>query len=240
MAITRTAKTPYDNTASSATYSTTPTTYTPVADSIWVVGIVSGTSQVVNSVGGCNLTWTSRGSQTFNSTNHRLSVFTGTGPSPTTEAITVTLAGSASGISFIVDEIDDTVNGVEFVRASTPVEFTAVTGGNIPMSAFDDPTDGFCYAVFAIDNDAAISIGGGSGLTKGSEQQGLAPDRTVAAMYMIGQNLAPAATWPTSLDGGGIGLEFKPSAPPPPEGGLVLLDRSLTGGMQQLTGGISG
>jgi hypothetical protein len=229
MALARTHLTKGDDTSSLNAYPSA--SVTPAAGAIVVYGIVTGTSQAVTSVSGCNLTWTLVDTKTFNGGAHRLTVYRGTGLSPTTGIITASLSGgNASGGSWLIEQINDATNGVEFVRAPAAVEIIAASSGAVTMGAFDDPTNGFAYGMFAIDNDTAMNAGAGSGLTKGDEQRGTVPDRTISSVYKLGQPTSMSMSWTGTLDGAAVGMEFDVPAVGGSSGLLHIMMRHNNGG----------
>jgi hypothetical protein len=226
--------TKYDNTNSLGAAGTpyvTSATITPTANACVLLSVVSGTNLAITGVSGCNLTWTVVPSpQSFNSTNHRLSVWRGFGASPTTEAVTITFTNNVSGISLIIDQITGAAtggtNGSDAVVQSVPAEFTAASSGAVTLATFADATNNIAYVAFAIDNDADI-VPEAASYTQIEEQQGLAPDRTVMTAYRVGGgDLTAGASWAGTLDGAAIAMEITAGAAASGSGSLLARNRN--------------
>lgn len=213
---------------SSQTHATGTTTFTtasvtPTANRLLVLAI--GTLQAaVSAVSGCGLTWTQIGLQTNNTRTNVWAAWTG--DSPSSGAITITMAAKEKSICYTGFEIiggyyDGNVNNCFKQRASESHNASASAAGVLPNS-FQPGSMTFYVMTNNTDSTANLtaertSIANVATTNTGSRIR-------FGAQYYLGEDLSITFSWTGSITGGGIVYEFLEARSEFPRTTMILQD----------------
>lgn len=188
----------------------TTASISPNSDSQVIVSFAWACSNVsvgTSSVSGCNLTWTEISSLSYG-TRRRLSVFRGTGGSPSSGSLTLSISGNGDPFQEIFWSVCEATG----VNTTTPTSNVATntsasaTSLSVTIGGTVDSGD-FTFCLFGMEN-ASDSASFEAGLTQLSLQETGGNVRTLGVAYdgtpAIDQT--PTFSWSSSGSVGGIGF----------------------------------
>jgi hypothetical protein len=179
--------------------------------------IASGTAPTVDTVSGGGITWVevgTAGGRAYSGTVRRVQCFRGLVTSgATTGALTLTLSGTSTQMHAVVLEFDgmDTsgTNGSGAI-VQIVTNIATATSLTVTLAAFGSsdnrPVGWFCHRA----NEATAN---GTGYTELDDGTGTTPSAgSEAEWHATTADTTPNASWATSSDSGGIGIEVKAAA----------------------------
>lgn len=162
-----------------------------------------------SSVTGCGLTWAAKGSGFISDSNAvRCMVYTATGPSPTSGAVTINYGVSVASSEWVLLEVDGAYSaGIgggkaldQFVTSSG-----TGTGASIGMSTFRNADSG-TLGIFALTSNQGITPD--ATFTELGEQSGTTTALSLEVAYEAANNNSIDPSWTTSSKWCGIGIEI--------------------------------